>query len=274
MKKITLKKALAYLVIIIGAIISLFPFFWMIATAVKKLPEVFAFPPIIWPTEPQWDNFYKVMTTVPFFRYFFNTLYIGIMVTMGQVIICSMAAYAFARLKFPGRDKLFFLYLGTMMIPGQVTMIPAFILMKWFGWINTHYALIIPGLAAPFGTFLLRQFFLSIPYELEEAAILDGASRFGIYSKIILPLSKPALATLGVFTFLANWNSFIWPLVTINSDRLKPLPVGLASLQSLYLTNWPILMAGAVLSLVPIIILFMFTQKYFVEAITLTGIKG
>lgn len=267
-------RILAYTIILIGAFSCLFPFFWMLSTAVKKLPEVFAFPPILWPDNPQWVNFPKVLSAIPFTRFFLNSLYIAIIVTIGQTIICSLSAYAFARLEFPARDRLFFLFLATMMIPGQVTMIPAFVLMRWLGWINTHKALIVPGLSSPFGIFLLRQFFLGIPHDLEDAATIDGCNKLQIYATIVLPLSKPALATLGVFTFHSTWDSFMWPLITINSHELRTLPIGLAFLQSAYLTNWPLLMAGAILSIIPMLVIFLISQRYFVEGIALTGIKG
>jgi len=182
--------------------------------------------------------------------------------------------YAFARLEFPGREKLFFAYLGTMMIPYQVTLIPLFILMRYLGWIDSHLSLIVPACFSAFGTFLLRQFFLTIPKELEEAARIDGSSEFGIYSRIILPLAKPALATLGVFTFMWSWNDFMGPLIFINTMEKKTLTLGLASFQGMYTTDWTLLMAASVMALLPLIVIFLFAQRYFVEGITLSGIKG
>jgi multiple sugar transport system permease protein len=198
-------------------------------------------------------------------------------VTFGQVATSSLAAYAFARLKFPGRDKLFFAYLATMMIPGSVTMIPVFALMRTFGWIDSYKALIIPAIFSAYGTFLLRQFFMTIPRDLEDAATIDGCTLFGIFAKVILPLSKTALATLTIFVSLGNWVSFMWPLLVTNSIEKRTLPVGLAYFQELYQyaqPDWGLLMAGSLITMVPVIIIFVFNQRFFVEGIKLTGMKG
>ena len=184
-----------------------------------------------------------------------------------------MAAFAFARLKFKGRDLLFILFLGTMMVPGQVTMIPTFIILYRLGWIDTYWALIVPGLASAFGTFLMRQFFLTIPRELEDAAYIDGCSRFGVLWGIILPLSKPALATLAVFIFMFFFNDFLWPLIAINSEEMRTVQLGLAVFRDRYVTEWDLLMAGSVTATLPIILIFFFAQKYFIKGITLSGLK-
>lgn len=186
----------------------------------------------------------------------------------------SLAAYAFARMQFRGRDILFLLYLGTLMIPGQVTIVPLFILMKYLNWVDTYQALILPGSFTAFGTFLLRQFFLSIPFELEDAARIDGCSRFGMYWRIILPLSGPALATLAIFTFIQQWNNFLWPLIVTNSDSMKTLPLGIAMFQTQNGTQWHLMMAASAIAIVPTLILFIFAQKYFVKGITLSGMGG
>lgn len=235
---------------------------WFEETKVRK---VFA---------PVWENYIKAWHAVPFGRFYLNSIFVAVCVTAGQVFTSSLAAYAFARLKFPGRDKLFLAYLATMMIPGAVTMIPVFILLKLMGWIDTYRALIIPCMFTAYGTFMLRQFFMTLPTELEDAAKIDGCSLFGIYFRIILPLSKPALATLTTFTFMGSWGSFMWPLIVINSMEKKTLPIGLAAFQGLYTTDWTLLMAGSVMVMLPVIIVFVFNQRFFVEGIKLSGMGG
>ena len=219
------------------------------------------------------DNYVKAFTAAPFGRYYFNSLVVAFAVTLGQLITCSMAAFAFARLRFKGRDILFYIFLGTMMIPYNVTMIPSFMVLYWLGWIDSYYALIVPGLASAFGTFLLRQFFITIPRELEEAAYIDGASRFQVLRRIILPLAKPALATLAIFTFMGVFNDFIWALIVINSEQMQTVQLGLAIFRDRYLTEWDLLMAGSVTAVLPILIVFFFAQKYFIKGITLSGLK-
>jgi len=209
-----------------------------------------------------------------FGRYLLNTLFVALVRTAGVLVTSAMAAYAFARLHFPGRDGLFLLYLGTMMLPGQVTMIPNFILMRELGWIDTYKALTVPLMFSAFGTFLLRQFFLTIPTELEDAAVVDGCAHWAIFRHVILPLSGPPLATLAVFNFLGAWNDFMWPLIMTHSERLWVLNVGLSYFQEMYFTNWPLLMAGAVMALLPVLAVYAMAQQYFVESIALTGIKG
>jgi multiple sugar transport system permease protein len=208
-----------------------------------------------------------------FGRYYFNSIFVAVSVTVGQLITCSLAAYAFARLKFWGRDALFYMFLGTMMIPYQVTMIPSFIVLHWLGWIDSYKALIVPGLASAFGTFLLRQFFLTIPKELEEAAYIDGCSRFRVLWQIIIPLSKPALSTLAIFTFMGVFNDFIWALIVINSNEMNTVQLGLAIFRDRYLTQWDLLMAGSVTATIPILLVFFSAQRYFIKGITLSGIK-
>jgi multiple sugar transport system permease protein len=252
----------------------LIPFFWMISTSLKEAGSVFTFPPQWIPQPVVWRNYLEAWQAVPFGRFYFNSLFIALCQTFGVLLTSSLAAYAFARLEFPGRDKIFFLYLATMMLPGAVTMIPTFILLKLMGWIDTYKALIIPGLFTAYGTFLLRQFFMGIPGDLEDAARIDGCTMIGIYRHVVMPLSKPALATLGTVTFIASWNSFMWPLIVTNSMEKKTLPVGLASFQGLYTTEWTLLMAASVIVMVPTLLVFIFNQRFFVEGIKLTGTKG
>ncbi len=254
-----------------------------------------------WKVKFVWDNYPKAWKAISLGRGYVNSLFIALCITLGQVITSSMAAYAFARLKFPFRDQLFMGYLATMMIPRVVMMIPVFILLKkipellnalfhtafWSSdlyigqffvgkpiGIDSYFALIMPALFSAYGTFMLRQFFMSIPSDLEDAAKIDGCSLFGIYWRIILPLSKPALATIVTFTFMGAWREFMWPLVVANSQEIMPLPVLLASFQGLYTTDWTLLMAGSIIVLVPIILIFVLSQRFFIEGIQLGAVKG
>lgn len=250
------------------------PFLWMLSTSLKESSLVFTFPPQWIPKPLVWENYSNAWNAIPFGRFYLNSIVVGVAVTAGQVFTSALSAYAFARLTFPGRDKLFFGYLATMMIPGSVTMIPTFILLKMMGLIDTYTALILPGMFSAMGTFLLRQFFMSLPKDLEEAAKIDGCTLFGIFWRIIVPLSKPALATLTTFTFMGSWNNFMWPLIVTNSMELKTLPIGLASFQDQYTTDWTLLMAGSIIALIPVLVVFIFNQRYFVEGIQLGAIKG
>lgn len=268
----------AYTLLTLGAATMILPFLWMVATSLKELSAIYVQPKnwiqMFMPTSFIWQNYVKAFQVVPFARFYLNSVLVAICVTLGQVLTSSFAAYAFARLQFPGRDKIFFAYLATMMIPGSVTMIPVFILMRLFNWIDSYKALVIPAIFTAYGTFMLRQFFMTLPRDLEDAAKIDGCGFFGIYWKIILPLSRPAIATLTTFTFMGNWGSFMWPLVVTNSMEMRTLPIGLESFKTLYSTDWNLLMAGSVMVMLPIIIIFIFNQRYFIEGVKLTGIKG
>ncbi|MBT4502608.1 MAG: carbohydrate ABC transporter permease [Gemmatimonadetes bacterium] len=251
------------------------PFLWMLSTSLKTTAQSMAFPPEWWPRPFIWENYTQIYEYMPFFTFLFNSVKITFFVLVGQLLTCSLAGYAFAKLRFPGRRPLFLILLSTMMIPSQVTLIPVFIIMKSLGWINTHYALIVPAFfGSVFGTFLLRQFFLGLPNDLEDAARIDGCSPFGIYWRIMLPLAKPSLATLGIFTFMGTWNDFMRPLIYLSDMDKMTLPVGLALLSNHQDIRIPLIMAGAVLSLLPILVLYIFGQKYFVQGIALTGMKG
>jgi len=269
---------LTYFFLTAGAISMFLPFLWMFATSLKTLDAIFMQPRdwlhMFVPTMFIWENYAKVFDVVPFARFYVNSIMVGVVVTAGQVFTSSLAAYSFSRLTFPGRDKLFFAYLATMMIPQSVTLIPVFVLMNLFHWINSYKALIIPAMFSAYGTFLLRQFFMTLPKDLEDAAKIDGCGFFRTFVTIILPLSKPALATLTIFTFMANWGSFMWPLLVTNSMEMRTLPIGLESFQTQYSTDWHLLMAASVMAMLPIVIIFLFTQRYFVESIKLTGVKG
>lgn len=268
-----IKASFTHIIIYIMAFAVLAPFIWMILTSLKDMSEIFVYPPKWLPEEFNFENYLSAFDAAPFGRYYLNSVFVAAAVTVGQLITCSMAAFAFARLKFWGRDVLFFIFLGTMMIPYNVTMIPSFMVLYWLGWVDTYQALIVPGLASAFGTFLLRQFFITIPRELEEAAYIDGASKFQVLKKIIIPLSKPALATLAIFTFMGAFNDFIWALIVINSEEMRTVQLGLAIFRDRYITQWDLLMAGSVTAVMPILIVFFFAQKYFIKGITLSGIK-
>jgi multiple sugar transport system permease protein len=255
------------------AFMTVAPFLWMLLASFKDLGEILQYPPTWIPQRIILDNFVNAFQAAPFGRFYFNSLFVASAVTLGQLFTCSLAAYAFARLQFPGRDILFYIFLGTMMVPGQVTMIPGFMVLHWLGWIDTYAALIVPGLASAFGTFLLRQFFLTIPRDLEDAAAIDGCSRFGVLWRIILPLSRPALATLAIFTFMGVFNDFLWALIVVSSEDLKTVQLGLAIFRDRYQTDWGQLMAASVTATMPILLVFFFAQKYFIRGITLSGLK-
>lgn len=250
------------------------PFIWMVSTSLTTEDLVFHWPPYWIPPRIVWTNYSDLFTALPVGRFIFNSMFVSITTTVGQLAICALSAFAFARLRFWGRDKIFAMYLATLMIPFHVRLIPIFLVMKFLGWLDTYYVLIIPGLFSVYGTFLFRQFFLNIPQELEDAARIDGCSSLGVLRYVILPLSGPVIATLGLFTFLATWNDFLWPLVMTSSLDMRVLQVGLAMLQGEYYTHWTLLMAGSVISLLPTTILFLLTQRYFVQGIAITGMKG
>jgi len=263
-----------HLVLLIAAAAMVIPFLWMISTSLKRPREIYVWPPALFPHEVFWSNYPESWAAAPFGRFYLNSLFVALSVTGGQLITCTLAAYAFARLNFPGRDLIFVAFLGTMMIPGQVTMIGAFQVIHWLGWADSYYALIVPGLASAFGTFLLRQFFLTLPTELEDAARIDGAGRLGIIRHVIIPLSTPALATLGIFTFMGVWNDFMWPLVVMNTESHYTVQLGLAVFRDQRSTVWNLLMAGTVSATLPILFIFFFAQRYFIRGIALTGLKG
>jgi multiple sugar transport system permease protein len=265
---------LGYGIIVILALTMLMPFLWMLSTSFMSDLEVYQFPPKFFPASFRWANYAEAMLLQPFGRYFLNTAIIALCSVGGQLLFCSMAAYAFARLPFRGRNQMFAVYLATMMIPAIVTLIPAFLLITVFGWMNSYWALVSPSLSSVWGIFLLRQFFRTIPRDLEDAARMDGASDWVIYWKIILPLSKPALATLAIFAFMGSWKDFLWPLIVTNRMDMRTVEVGIAAFSSLYQTDWPHQMAAAVVVMIPIVVVFVLAQKYFIRGITFTGMKG
>lgn len=262
----------SYPALTVLALACLTPFVWMLLTAFKPDNEVFN---MAWlPSRLAWENFPRAFTFFPFARFLTNTIVVAVGSTGVHLLTSVLAAYAFARLRFRGREVLFLLYLGTLMIPQQVTIVPLFLMMRAAGWVDTFWALILPSAFHALGVFLLRQFFMTIPRELEESALIDGAGRLRILLRIILPLSKPALATLAVFTFIREWNAFLWPLIVTTSPEMRTLPVGLSLFNGQYGTEWHLLMAAATVTLLPTLLIFAIAQRYFVEGIALTGFGG
>jgi multiple sugar transport system permease protein len=263
-----------HVALLLGGATMIMPLLWMAITALKTGGQVFEFPPRWIPRPAVWDNFVQVWRVVPLAKFFLNSLLVAFLATAGEVVTSAMAAYAFAQLRFAGRDRLFFGYLATLMIPWSVTMIPVFILVRLMGGTDTYWALIVPGIFTAYGTFMLRQFFMTIPGEMVDAARIDGCGHIRIFLHVTLPLSKSAIATLTTFSFMGNWNSFLWPLIVTNSSEKMTLPVGLAAFQGMYGTDWPLLMAGSLLTLLPVILVFLACQKYFVEGMKLSGFGG
>lgn len=264
-----------YILLGIFALIAIFPFAWMISASIKFDTQVFNYP-IDWiPDNPQWANYTKVFQKFPFFQYFKNTAFVSIMITLGTLLTSILAAYAFAKLEFRGRDQLFLLYISTMMIPWQVIMIPQFLVVNKFGMNDSHWGLIVTQIFAPFGVFLLKQFFMGIPSDYTEAAKIDGCSHVRICFSIIVPMSKPALTTLLLLTFMGAWNDYLAPLIYLKDKGLRTLQIGLHYFQGENETFWALLMAGAFMSMIPVLILYIFAQKQLIEGMASAGgLKG
>jgi multiple sugar transport system permease protein len=267
-------KAFVYLVLGLGALIIMVPLIWTFTASLKSYGELFGNPYGLLPKQLVWKNYGDVFRAVPFHLYFLNTLKITLFCTIGTIITSAAAAYAFARLKFPCRDFLFMGYLATLMIPRQITLVPTFLIMRWLGLLDNHLSLILPGLFSAYGTFLLRQFFMGIPQELEEAATIDGCGYLRRFFQVILPLSKPALATLGIFTLMAQWNDLLYPMIFLNTENKRTLILGLAIFRGDVDVQWNLLMAAVVMSNIPIVIAFLSAQRFFVEGIATSGLKG
>jgi multiple sugar transport system permease protein len=256
------------------SLLMLLPLVWMFITSIETLPETRHFPPHLIPSGIHWRNYPDALDAAPFGRFFLNSFLVTAASVAGNLVFCSLAGYAFARLRFFGRDVLFVLLLATLMVPFQVIMIPTFLIVHKLGLVNSLGALILPNLVTPFGIFLLRQFFRTLPIELEEAARIDGCSRLGVLLRVVLPLSMPALATLGIVTFLWTWNDFLWPLIVITSTDHSTVQLGLASFQGAHQTNWSLLMAGNMMALAPMLVVFVVAQRWFVQSIAASGVKG
>jgi multiple sugar transport system permease protein len=260
--------------LVLGAIVMLFPFVWMVSTSLKQDFALFVTPPRLIPSPLKVDNYRRLGELMPIWRIVFNSVLVAVVATTLQLVTSAMGAYAFARMRFRGRDALFLVYLTTLMVPFQVTIVPLFIEMKYLGFIDSYPGLILPTIVSAFGTFLLRQAFLTLPRELEEAAFVDGAGHFRVFAQIALPLIGPSLAAFGIFSFMSSWNSFLWPLVIVNSQKLMTLPLGLANLHGQYTTQWNLVMAGTTVSVVPILLIYVLAQKHIVRGFVFSGIKG
>jgi multiple sugar transport system permease protein len=274
------RAALLYLALSGVSLLTVFPFLWMLSSSLMRENESAVFPPRFIPTDPTLENYLRLFEPtirmfLPFDVYIFNSAYIAVLVVIGRVVVCAMGGYAFARVRFPGRDLAFGMLLASMMVPGVIRLIPLYHTYKAIGWLDTHLPLIVPAIVAnTFGTFLLRQFFMTLPAELEEAARIDGANTFTIFWRIALPLSLPAMAALAIFTFQSSWNDFTTPVIYITDIKKTTLPVGLSAFSNEFRTDYELLMAGSVLGLIPVLAVYSFFQRYFVQGIALTGIKG
>ena len=266
---------LALLVLLLGAVSMVMPLVWMVSTSFKNLAEANAFPPQWIPSQFRWSNYEEIFTRVPFARFIYNSFKITLLGVVGQLLTTSMAGFAFARLRFRGRDVLFLILLATLMVPPQVTLVPQYLIFRELGWVNSHLALILPfWFGGAFGTFLMRQFFLTIPQDLVDAARLDGCTPLRMYWQIFLPLSIPALATLAVFVFLARWNDLLGPLIYLNDTELMTVTIGITYFVGQYYADTPLVMAASFISILPTITIFIIAQRYFMRGVVLSGLKG
>lgn len=273
--KINIGRILVYILLTIGGVFMVFPFFWMISMSLKTTAQAFIFPPEIIPKPFMWKNYIDAWEIMPFGQAYFNSFKITLICVFCQLFTASMAAFAFAKLKFPGRNVLFVIFLATMMVPAHVTIIPLFLVFQKIKLVDTHLAIILPNaLFNAFGVFLLRQFIKGIPNDLHEAAIIDGASIPRIYFTIYLPLIKPALTAFGIFAFMGNWNNYLYPLIFLNSPKKFTVPILLATFKGLYVTQWTLLMAASSIAIIPVLIVYLVGQKNIIEGIALTGLKG
>jgi multiple sugar transport system permease protein len=269
-----LGSTLLHVFLILVALSMIVPFVWMVSTSLKDFGQVFNIPPNWIPDPIVWENYPDSLQALPFGRAYWNSFYIAAIVVTSQLLTCSMAAYAFARIDFPFRDTIFIIFLATLMIPQQVTIIPTYLIMRDLGWLDTHLALIVPhALFSAFGVFLLRQFIKSLPEELEESAILDGANRWRVYWQIIVPLIKAPLAALAIFSFLGQWNAFFSPNIFLSTPEKFTIPLLLNQFRGLYVTDWTLMMAAATIAIVPVLIIYLFGQRYIIEGVALTGLK-
>lgn len=265
---------LLHLFLIVVALSMIVPFVWMVSTSLKDFGQVFNIPPNWIPDPVVWQNYPDSLQALPFGRAYWNSFYIAAIVVSSQLLTCSMAAYAFARVDFPFRDTIFIIFLATLMIPQQVTIIPTYLIMRDLGWLDTHLALIVPhALFSAFGVFLLRQFIKSLPLELEESAIVDGANRWRVYWQITIPLIKAPLAALAIFSFLGQWNAFFSPNIFLSTPEKFTIPLLLNQFRGLYVTDWTLMMAAAAIAVVPVLVIYLFGQRYIIEGVAITGLK-
>jgi multiple sugar transport system permease protein len=267
-------RLLCYLILAVGAVLMVMPFAWMLSTSLKTKSALVVYPPQWIPRPVMWENYERAITSFPFFQYLWNNVKISGLVVLGTLVTSSLAGFAFARMRFPGRDALFLVILAVMMIPSQVTMIPVFLLVRDLGMIDQHSSLIIPTLVSPLNIFIMRQYFLTLPRDLDDAAYVDGSLPLRTFAMIFLPLAAPPLAAISVLTFVAVWNSFIWPLILISDKSKHMMSVGLLNFQNQYQTEYHLMMAATLLSLLPVFTVYLFTQRYFVEGIAISGLKG
>ena len=272
--KANVRHFFVHLILLAGVGIMVFPFIWMVLTSFKSVGEAMQIPPTIFPKQFLTYAYAQIVSALPFARVYLNTIISTVVTTVVQVSFCSMAAYGFARIDFPFKNIIFVIILSVLMVPGQIFLIPQYLIIQKMGLLDTIPALFIPNLFSAFGTFLLRQFFMSLPKELEEAALLDGCNRFQIFGKIMLPLIKPGIVSLVIFTAKFAWNDFMWPLIVNTSPKMMTLGPALSTLQGQYTTKYPMQMAGAVMAVIPIIVLFFIFQKQFIEGVAQSGIKG
>ena len=268
-----ISRGLLYLLLVVSSLLMIVPFYWSVGTSLKLEKFVFASPPQWWPAPFSLESYVNILTRIPFLNYFANSVFVAVATTLGHVFFDTLAAYAFAKLKFPGRDKIFFLFLIVLMVPSQVNLIPVYRIMNTLHWTDTYLALIIPNLTSVFGIFMMRQFMMSIPGELLDSARIDGCTEFQVFRKIALPLAIPGIATLVILTFMDRWNDFLWPRIVLNSEKLFTLPVGLAQLQMKNTSNEAQIMAGTVLTALPMIVVFLFMQRQFIEGMTAGALK-
>lgn len=268
-----IKKTVIYLFLIVGAFIMILPFYWMLISSVKTRPEMVTYPPTFITLTPTLEWYKELFALLPMGRYYFNSIVMAGLITLGSLFLCSLAGYAFAKHKFYGQNVIFMVILGTMMIPWQVNIIPGFMIVKHLGWLNSFKGLIIPALASPFGIFFLRQYIRGIPDELIDAAKIDGCNEWGVYWHIILPNSRPVLATLGIFIFIGQWNNFIWPLLIIHKSDMMTIPLALSVLNGQFANKFGIIMAGTVCAVIPVLIVFLTFQKWITKSIVISGIK-
>ncbi len=264
-----------WLLLALGAVLVMTPFWVMLITSLIEPAQATQKPPVLFTTVLHWENYSRLFEQVPMIRYLLNSLLVSTITTVMHVVLCAMAAYGFSRLDFPYKNGVFFLFLITLMIPPYVNIVPLFFLMKTFHWIDTFWALIVPGLFGAFGVFLLRQWFNGLPVELEDAARIDGCNPWQIFWRVALPLATPALAALAIFIFIFSWNSFMWPLIITHSESMRTLPVGIAALQGSFRndTDWPVLMAASTLSIIPVVIAFLLGQRHFLKGILMGSVK-
>lgn len=274
MGKEAFSKGTIYILLSLGAILMLLPFIWMLSTSLKASNEVMSMPPIWIPSEFQWDNYSRAAEVAPFGQYFINSIIVTILSTIGELLTTILAAYAFSRINFYGKGIVFAVLLGTMMVPGEVLLIPNFVTISNLGWIDSYEALIVPWIASIFSIFLLRQYFFSIPKELSYAAKVDGCSDFKFLWYIMVPLAKPALITIGLLKVIGSWNAFLWPLIVTNSQEMRTLPVGLSAFSTEAGIKYELLMAASSMVILPMLLLFFFMQKYIISGVARAGIKG